>query len=218
MRLRVRPGEFDSGAFEEVANTVDASRKAFYFHTPSDRYHPGMRLRVRFPYEPGALANEADDFGEVIRVDKRPRGFGVAVLFWKAGAEPTATIAVMPKAEVAQQERRGDTERRTHERQSLVAAVELVDLPTGIRMRANTTDLSLGGCYVNTLNPFQPGTTLGVKIEHSNVTLEAEAVVCARFEGSGMCLEFRNITAEQCSRLSEWLGVAANIMVADVES
>jgi len=211
LRMRARPGEFDDGAFEEVANTQDASRKAFYFHTTSDRYRAGMRLRVKFPYDPRAHSMEADDIGEVLRVDQKADGYGVAVAFWKAGAEPTFAGRSESPAQVP---RRGDAERRGHERQPLVAAVEMVDLPTGMRTRASTSDLSLGGCYVNTLNPFRLGATLGLKIEHSSGAFVAEANVCTRFEGSGMGLAFQNITAEQSRLLAEWLP-AANTVLAD---
>jgi hypothetical protein len=213
MRLRARPGEFDDGAFEEVANTRDASRKAFYFHTTSDRYRAGMRLHVRFPYDPRAHSTEADDIGEVIRVDQKADGYGVAVAFWKAGSEPTFAGRTESAAQAA---RRGDAERRCHERHPLVAAVEMVDLPTGMRTHASTSDLSLNGCYVNTLNPFRLGSTLGLKIEHSSGSFVAEASVCTRFEGSGMGLAFQNITAEQNALLAEWLPAANTALVESV--
>jgi hypothetical protein len=212
LRMRARPGEFDDGAFEEVANTQDASRKAFYFHTTSDRYRAGMRLHVKFPFDPHAHSTEADDIGEVLRVDQKANGYGVAVAFWKAGAEPT--FAGRTAASSAKGERCGDAERRDHERHPLVAATELVDLPTGMRTRASTSDLSHGGCYVNTLNPFRLGTTLELKIEHSQGAFVAEACVCTRFEGSGMGLAFQNITPEQSAMLANWLP-AADAVLAD---
>lgn len=214
MRMRARPGEFDDGAFEEIANTQNASRKAFYFHTTSDRYRAGMRLHVRFPFDPRAHSTEADDIGEVIRVDRNADGYGVAVAFWKAGAEPTFTMRCESAASEA--ERRGDEERRCHERHPLVAGVEMVDLPTGMRTRASTSDLSFGGCYVNTLNPFRLGATLGLKIEHSSGAFMAEASVCTRFEGSGMGLAFQNITAEQAAMLAEWLPAASAVLADSV--
>jgi hypothetical protein len=213
MRLRARPGEFDDGAFEEVANTQNASRKAFYFHTTSDRYRTGMRLHVKFPFDPRAHSTEADDIGEVIRVDRNADGYGVAVAFWKAGAEPTFAGRCESASEAG---RRGDAERRGHERHALVAAVEMVDLPTGMRTRASTSDLSFGGCYVNTLNPFRLGATLGLKIEHSSGAFVAEANVCTRFEGSGMGLAFQNITAEQAAMLAEWLPAGSAVLADSV--
>jgi hypothetical protein len=201
LRTRVRPGEFDDGAFEEVADTLNATRKGFCFHTGSDRYRAGMRVRVIFPFDPKANANDADSLGEVVRVDRKPDGYTVSVVFWKPGEVP---VAAAP-SESAAETRAGNTERRGHSRSQVVAATELIDLPTGLKARANTSDMSLGGCYVNTLNPFRLGATLGVKIEHSGVMLETEATVCTRFEGSGMGLAFRNITPEQLSILTDWL-------------
>jgi PilZ domain-containing protein len=198
---RVRPGDLDYEAFEEVAATLNASRKAFYFQTKSDRYHAGMQLRVSFPYEPSASAGAPDDVGDVVRVDKLHGGYGVAVEFWKPSVAGTASA----QRESVQEPRRGNAERRCHVREPLVAAIEIFDEPTGMKMRANTSDVSAGGCYVNTLNPFRLGSTLGVKIEHANVTLEAEAEVRTRFDGSGMGLAFRNVSVVQLAILSDWL-------------
>jgi hypothetical protein len=200
---RMRPGEFDDGAFEEVAATLNASRKAFYFETVSDRYRAGMRLRVNFPHDPKVSAMEVDGIGEVVRVDKKPTAYGVAVVFWKQGDAPVDAARPEGTSEAS----RGAGERRRHPREALVAASELIDLPTGLKARANTSDVSLGGCYVNTLNPFRLGTTLGLKIEHGGRMLEAEATVCTRFEGSGMGLAFRNITGEQLAILVQWLPI-----------
>ncbi|MGC1185803.1 MAG: PilZ domain-containing protein [Candidatus Acidiferrales bacterium] len=201
LRARMRPGQFDDGAFDEVADTINASRKAFYFHTASCRYRAGMRLRVGFPYDPKANSHEDDSGGEVVRVDQKADGYGIAVTFWKMGEAPATATQPRPAA----QERGERDERRCHPRHAMVAAIELIDLPTGLRARANTSDMSLGGCYVNTLNPFRLGTTLGVKIEHAGGTIEMEANVCSRFDGSGMGLAFQNVTANQTAMLSDWM-------------
>jgi hypothetical protein len=211
MRMRVRPGSFDDGAFEEVAYTLDVTRKAFYFHTASDRYRAGMRLRVNFPYDPNPHSVNGDDFGEVVRVEPKRAGFGVAIVFWKRGAESVAAT----RMQYSQPRQRSGEERRSHERQPLVAAAELIDLPTGMRTNANTSDVSFGGCYVNTLNPFRLGATLRLKIEHGGERLEAEANVCTRFEGSGMGLAFRDITAEQATLLAQWLPAAEEFSISD---
>jgi hypothetical protein len=65
--------------------------------------------------------------------------------------------------------------------------------------------VSLGGCYINTLNPFPLGTALLLKIEHGNASFEAEAFVSTRHEGMGMGLAFKNVSAEQESRLAKWM-------------
>lgn len=204
LRMRARPGEFDDGAFQEVASTLDVSRKAFYFVTPSDRYRPEMRLRVDFPYDPEAHAGQDDFLGEVVRVLKTAKGYGVAVVFWKPGDEPSASIP----CKIAREKDRGDAERRRYGRHAIVTPVELTDLPTGMRTRATTLDLSLGGCYVNTLNPHRLGAKLGVEIEGANATLEIRATVRSRFEGVGMGLAFENVSAEQLSTIADWLTAA----------
>jgi hypothetical protein len=201
MQVRVRPGEFDDGYFEEIAPTLDASRKAFYFHTTISRYRKGMQLRVIFPYDPALGVSQEDDPAQVVRVEQKGDGYGVAVVFWKHGTLRPAEL----NSEPAQVEIRRDGDRRAHPRHSLMAAAEVVDTPTGMRLRACTSDVSLGGCYVNTLNPFPLGTGLLLKIEHGNASFEAEAFVSTRHEGMGMGLAFKNVSAEQESRLAGWM-------------
>ncbi|MGD0840095.1 MAG: PilZ domain-containing protein [Candidatus Acidiferrales bacterium] len=201
MRARVRPGEFDDGYFEEIGTTLDASRKAFYFHTTLSRYRQGMQLRVIFPYDPGLGSGQEDDPAQVVRVEPEGDGFGIAVVFWRRGTLRPAELFSEP----SQVEVRRDGDRRAHPRHSLMAAAEVVDTPTGMRLRASTSDVSLGGCYINTLNPFPLGTPLLLKIEHGNASFEAEAFVSTRHEGMGMGLAFKHVSAEQKSRLAKWI-------------
>jgi hypothetical protein len=201
MQVRVQPGEFDDGYFEETAPTLDASRKAFYFRTSLSRYRKGMQLRVIFPYDQGLGSDQGDDPAQVVRVDQLGDGYGIAVVFWKRGTLRPAELFSEP----SQVEVRRDGDRRAHPRHSLMAATEVIDTPTGMRMRACTSDVSLGGCYVNTLNPFPLGTPLLLKIEHSNASFEVEAYVSTRYEGLGMGLAFKHVSAEQKSRLEQWM-------------
>ena len=178
---------------------MNASCKAFYFQTSLGHYCTGMPLRIRFSYDPAA-AVDLEELGEVVRVDRQPGSFGVAV------AICTPTRAQL----VADRESGGDIggpvqERRSHQRSSMVAAIDLMDLGTGALSRGRISDLSLSGCYIDTLNPLPLGTSLDLWIQKGNEVLEARASVCTQHYGLGMGLKFDDLTRTQSSILSNWL-------------
>ena len=57
-----------------------------------------------------------------------------------------------------------DDERRRAPRHPFVAAAEVEDVAVGSRLPTRVSDLSVGGCYVDTVNPFPAGTEVRVKI------------------------------------------------------
>jgi hypothetical protein len=46
--------------------------------------------------------------------------------------------------------------RRSVRRCPLVASAEVTELGSGAQLKARTSELGLGGCYIDTLNPFPP--------------------------------------------------------------
>jgi hypothetical protein len=46
----------------------------------------------------------------------------------------------------------------------LVASAEVTELRSGALLSARTSELGLGGCYVDALNPFPEGTLVGLQI------------------------------------------------------
>jgi PilZ domain-containing protein len=201
LQVRIRPLEFSDGNFEEVRTTLNASRNALYFFTKSNRYYKGMRLRITFPYNPAADSSALEDTGEVVRVHPREDGFGVAIRISQANH------AAMPDAygQAPRTERARCTERRFDLRSAFIAPVEVIDLRTGVRIQARTSDLSLNGCYIDTLNPFPAGTGIKLRIYRGTEQLEVRADVSARYAGSGMGLIFRDVTAAQRAILESWL-------------
>jgi hypothetical protein len=193
--IRIRPADFSCGSFEEVRSTLNVSRNGFYFQTPHDRYHVGMRLRFAPAAEPGTEGDWGDK-GDVVRVDRHGNGFGVAVVLTKPA------------------ERRGQTrpasadkrERRSAARQQFIASTEVIDVQTGMRSRMRTADLSTQGCYINTQNPLPLDATVRLQIEKENSTVEFRARVISSHQGSGMGLIFEGMAPEQRSVLAKWLG------------
>ena len=201
LQLRIRPLEFSDGNFEEVRTTLNVSCSALYFFTQLDRYYRGMRLRITSAYGPFAGSGSWEDTGEVVRVHRKADGFGVAVLL-----SPSSHLAISGRRiQVPRPESARDAERRGNLRWSFVAPVELIDIRAGIRIQARTSDLSLNGCYIDTLNPFPVGTSVRLRICKGQEPFEVQANVSSQHPGSGMGVVFRDIAPAYRSTLECWL-------------
>jgi hypothetical protein len=201
LRMRIRTADFQDGRMEQVTQTVNASRKGFYFHTPLLHYREGMRLRIIVPYH-DHIAADSEEAAEVIRVDQKSGSCGVAVM---RGTLREARPVVVVEHQPAPVKAVAAGERRTHQRTSLIATVDLTDVQTSMITRARTSDLSFSGCYVDTLNPLPLGALVELSIQKGSEALEVQGSVCAQFQGSGMGVAFDPLTAEQRELVRNWI-------------
>ena len=81
-------------------------------------------------------------------------------------------------------------ERRRNLRFPFSATVEAVDNKSGTKVIGRTSDLSLGGCYIDSLSPFPVGTETKIRILRNNETFDAQAKVVYSMMGMGMGLAF----------------------------
>ena len=210
LQARLRTADFNDGNFEEVRTTQNASRKAIYFVTKVNRYYKGMRVRVTCPYDPNAGPANLEQIGEVVRVHKRGDGYGVAVALVAsahAGMESAKASGTTPAENaITSIASNAPSERRCGARSPFIAPVELVEMRSGSRFQARTSDLSLQGCYVDTLNPLPVGSAVRVQIQRAGLILDVLANVSSRHVGSGMGLVFGEITGAQRGVLENWLG------------
>ena len=210
--LQVRLCSIDTvgDQFEEVRTTLNATRKAIYFFTTLDRYRKGLRLRVMSPYNPEAGAANLEQFGEVVRVHRRNDGFGVAVALLTS-ARLAPVDSPVPGATTGRPELSPDStspsqrERRIAARSSFIAPAELADMRTGSRIKARTSDLSMQGCYIDTLNPLPVGSAVRVQVQHDGQVLDVLATVSSRHVGSGMGLVFADMSPAQRAVVTNWL-------------
>jgi len=98
-----------------------------------------------------------------------------------------------------------DNERRRAARHSFIASAEVEDLAVGSRLPSRISDISVGGCYVDTVNPFVNGTDVRVKIFTATRHFEARATVVYSHQHLGMGLNFREVTPEHQAVLQSWL-------------
>jgi hypothetical protein len=96
-------------------------------------------------------------------------------------------------------------ERRRNLRFPFTATVEAIETKSGTKVVGRTSDLSLGGCYVDTLSPFPIGTVAKIRIQRGNVTFEAQAKVIFSANGVGMGLAFVSAQPKQVRIFQKWL-------------
>jgi len=86
-----------------------------------------------------------------------------------------------------------------------VAAAELTELRSGARLSGRTSELSVGGCYVDALNPFPEGTAVQLRVVRDQGVFETQAKVIYCHPRFGMGLAFSEMTPDQRSLLEGWL-------------
>jgi len=74
------------------------------------------------------------------------------------------------------------------------------------RIECKLTDLSLGGCYVETESPFPQSSVVDVCLKVSDMEVHAEGLVRVMHPGHGMGIEFPARTEEQRQRVEEFIG------------
>lgn len=96
-------------------------------------------------------------------------------------------------------------ERRSAPRYPMVLSADVVELPRGARLSARTSDISLTGCYIDTLNPIPQGSEVRLRFSHNNEIFEALGRVVYVSYGLGMGVVFTKVTEDEKARLERWL-------------
>jgi PilZ domain len=94
---------------------------------------------------------------------------------------------------------------RSVRRCPLVASAEVTELSSGTLLSGRTSELGLGGCYVDSLNPFPNGTLIGLRILRDQGIFETKAKVVYCDPTFGMGLAFTDMAPDQRSLLEAWL-------------
>jgi hypothetical protein len=96
---------------------------------------------------------------------------------------------------------------RSVRRCPFVASAEVTELGSGssTKLSARISEIGLGGCYVDTLNPFPEGTLVRVRILRDGGAFETQAKVVYTDMRFGMGLAFIEIPPNQRSILENSL-------------
>jgi hypothetical protein len=101
-----------------------------------------------------------------------------------------------------------DKIQRRAERFPFIASAEVLAEKAGSRMSARISDLSVLGCYVDTINPLPDGTPVLIKIFNNSQEFEAPATVVYSHTHLGMGLAFREVQPNSQTVLQNWLQAA----------
>ena len=79
-KLRVRPSDAYEDDFEEIATSVNVSKRGVYFHTDLQSYRVALRLFVTYPFTSLNDPMKTEWLAEVVRVDDLPGNkHGIAI-------------------------------------------------------------------------------------------------------------------------------------------
>ena len=102
----------------------------------------------------------------------------------------------------------GRQNRRSFTRMKLSVPVEIETAGSDIPIRGATSDLSLGGCYIETMFPFPVGTEIDLKLQvDGTLLIEAAVVTCDPQVGNG--IKFIKMLPEDHAELKAYLEAAA---------
>jgi hypothetical protein len=111
-----------------------------------------------------------------------------------------ASGALPDKSEIEKQ-----PERRLAVRYPFTATAEIMDLRSNTRVTGRSSDLGLGGCYIDILSPFTVGSLVRVRLEREKKVFEAMATVSYAQQSFGMGLAFTEVKPEHKIVLQSWI-------------
>ncbi len=99
--------------------------------------------------------------------------------------------------------------KRKFARYSFRATADVISLDTDTRLTAQSSEIGLGGCYIDTLNPFPEGTLVRVRLTNDTGVLESLAKVVYVLPGFGMGMSFTHLPYDQKMVLDKWIAELA---------
>src|SRR5579863_6143588 len=95
--------------------------------------------------------------------------------------------------------------RRSVRRCPFVASAEVTEVSSGAKLSGRISELGVGGCYVETLNPFADGASVRLQILRDEGVFETEAKVVYCHSNCGMGLAFKEMAHKHRLLLEDWL-------------
>jgi len=96
-------------------------------------------------------------------------------------------------------------DRRNADRHMITASAEVVEVISGARFSARTTDLGPGGCFVDTMLPFPVSAKVHVTVRKGQTHFETNGLVVYSQTGLGMGIAFDTLERHQLDALDTWL-------------
>ena len=97
------------------------------------------------------------------------------------------------------------SERRRFPRYPFVADTEITEIASNTRLGGRSSDLSIGGCFLDMVNPLPEGTEIQITVHHASASFTAVGRVVFVFPNAGMGVVFTNVDHNQVAVLQKWL-------------
>jgi len=108
-------------------------------------------------------------------------------------------------------------ERRAHPRFPFTASVEVIEPHTKTRIEGRTSDLSCGGCYVDTMVSLPVDTAVEMCLTKENRSFKARAKVAYSVDGMGMGIKFIPAAPGQAQTLETWVGQLSGLLPCETQ-
>ena len=92
-------------------------------------------------------------------------------------------------------------DRRTHPRMKCRVTIEMQTEAGGVPVFANLTDISMGGCFVETSTILSPGSQIKLGFSMDDPTLSVEGVILRLDPGTGVAVQFKEMNRETRDRM-----------------
>jgi PilZ domain len=97
-------------------------------------------------------------------------------------------------------------DRRETPRYALTLVAEVTEHLTSTVLSARSSDVSRGGCYIDTLNPLPTGTQVKIQLRNGEDIFQTQATVVYTCPGLGMGVHWGNNPPDaQFAILDRWL-------------
>ncbi|HEX4076432.1 MAG TPA: PilZ domain-containing protein [Candidatus Acidoferrales bacterium] len=96
-------------------------------------------------------------------------------------------------------------ERRRAPRYQLVAEAEIISPLSDVCLGAQTSDVSLVGCFMNTKFSLPLGTEIRIRLKYEQTTLVTGGAVARSEPSMGFGVSFTNMKEAQKKLLQKWL-------------
>jgi diguanylate cyclase (GGDEF)-like protein/putative nucleotidyltransferase with HDIG domain len=162
---------------------------------------------------PGLAVDAAAKKGEQMRALAKQAGFEICaedILSLSVGQAVYPDDGTDAEQLLAQADRRmyiekqkhpSRKDRRLHARMKCRVTIELHPETGDGQMLGNLTDLSMGGCYVETSAILTPGTKIKLVFSLDDGNLDAEGYVARMDPGSGIAVQFKELNREAKERM-----------------
>jgi hypothetical protein len=101
-------------------------------------------------------------------------------------------------------------DRRAAERYFFSEAGEILDVSSGARLKVRIADISMEGCYMDTMNPFPVDTLVRVTIRRNGAQFISAGAVRNSQQGMGMGIVFAELAGLERTLLGQWIGESAS--------